>query len=31
MVGNYLRLFTEEEEEEEEEEEVYSRNLNLYH
>ena len=29
MVGNYLRLFTEEEEEEEEE--VYSRNLNLYH
>ena len=30
MVGNYLRLFTEEEEEEEEEE-VYSRNLNLYH
>ena len=31
MVGNYLRLFTEEEEEEEEEEEVYSRNLNLNH
>ena len=29
MVGNYLRLFTEEEEEEEEE--VYFRNLNLYH
>ena len=29
MVGNYLRLFTEEEEEEEEE--VYSRNLNLNH
>ena len=33
MVGNYLRLFTEqeEEEEEEEEEEVYSRNLILNH